>query len=93
MWLKLFFQIQFVVGRKNGAKGFVAIDDIEFKFIELCEFTPSEAKPITTTKTPPTTYPPECMYYQYNFFTKALGSLFMLVKNVIRCIILYFLIL
>ena len=55
-------QIQFVVGRNSGKQGFVAVDDIEFKFIELCEFTPPEAKPITTTKTPPTTYPPNCMY-------------------------------
>ena len=61
-------QIQFVVGRGKSGKGFVALDDIEFKFIELCEFTPQNAKPITTTKTPPTTYPPNCMYYKCDNF-------------------------
>ena len=60
-----FLQIQFVVGRKESGAGFVAVDDIEFKFIELCEFTPPEAKPVTTTKAPTTvepTEPPDCTY-------------------------------
>ena len=67
---RFYLQIQFVVGRKESGKGFVAVDDIEFKFIELCEFTPPEAKPVTTTKPPTTiepTEPPDCMY-QKDFF-------------------------
>ena len=57
------FQFQFVVQRGNNRKGYVAIDDVEFHFIELCEFSPPDAKPVpttvppTTTKTP-TTVPP-----------------------------------
>ena len=41
--------------RKNSAKGFVAIDDIEFRYIELCEFAPPNAKPVPTTVPPTTT--------------------------------------
>ena len=58
-------QFQFVVGRKSSGLGFVAVDDIVFKELELCEFTPPEAKPIPTTVPPTTvepTEPPDCMY-------------------------------
>ena len=58
-------QFQFVVGRKSSGLGFVAVDDIEFKRVELCEFTPPEAKPVPTTVPPTTvepTEPPDCMY-------------------------------
>ena len=67
-----------MVGRKNSGNGFVAVDDIEFKFIELCEFTPPEAKPVSTTTPPSTiatttvepTEPPNCKYIR--IFTIAL---------------------
>ena len=43
----------------------MAVDDIEFKRFELCEFTPEDAKPTPTTVPPTTvepTEPPDCMY-------------------------------
>ena len=43
--------------RGNSGKGFVAIDEVEFHFIEICEFSPPNAKPIPTTIAP-TTIPP-----------------------------------
>ena len=52
------FQFQFVVQRGNNRKGYVAIDDVEFRFIELCEFSPPDAKPVPTTVPPPTTKEP-----------------------------------
>ena len=59
----IFSQIQFVVGRGKSSKGFVAIDTVEFRYIEACEFAPPEAKPIPTTIPPSTvepTEPPDC---------------------------------
>ena len=48
--------------RGNSGKGFVAVDDVEFRYIEACEFAPPNAKPVpttvsttTTTTTAPTT--------------------------------------
>ena len=60
------FQFQFVVERAKSAKGYVALDDVEFKTFEFCEFTPPNAKPgastipptTQTTPKPPTTVPP-----------------------------------
>ena len=63
-------QFQFVVGRKSSGLGFVAVDDIVFERLELCEFTPPEAKPVPTTVPPTTvepTEPPDCMYLTSNF--------------------------
>ena len=37
--------------------GYIAIDDIDFLQTELCEFKPTEAKPIITTTPAPTTTP------------------------------------
>ena len=67
-------QFQFIVQRGNSGKGFVAIDVVEFRFIESCGFTPPNAKPVpttpTTTKAPTTsvtttvepTEPPDCKF-------------------------------
>ena len=57
--------------RGNSGKGFVAIDDVEFRFIEACVFTPENAKPLPTTVLPTTsvattiepTEPPDCKVY------------------------------
>ena len=37
--------------------GYIAIDDLDFLQTELCEFKPTEAKPIITTTPAPTTTP------------------------------------
>ena len=62
----ILLQFQFVVGRKASGKGFVAVDDIEFKRFEPpCDLTPPEAKPVTTTQPPTTvepTEPPDCKH-------------------------------
>lgn len=60
------FQFEFDVERGYSAKGYVAVDDVEFRTFELCEFTPPNAKPgsstipptTQTTPKPPTTIPP-----------------------------------
>ena len=58
-------QFEFIVERASNAKGYVAIDDVEFRAIELCEFNPPDAKPVETTTHPTTTTieptePPDC---------------------------------
>ena len=52
-------QFNFVVTRASSGKGYVAIDVVEFKFVEEeCAFFPPDAKPVpTTTAPPPTTIP------------------------------------
>ena len=57
--------------RGNSGNGFLAIDDVEFRYIEACEFTPENAKPLPTTTLPTTsvattlepTEPPNCKFY------------------------------
>ena len=59
-------QFQFAVERGSSGKGYVALDDVEFRMFEFCEFEPPEAKPgsstlppaTTTTTKGPTTAPP-----------------------------------
>ena len=51
----IFLQFQFVMMRTNQWQGYVAIDEIEFRYIEACEFTPPDAKPVPTTTMLPTT--------------------------------------
>ena len=60
-------QFQFAVERGSSGKGYVALDDVVFQmFEEDCQFTPSDAKPgsstlppaTTTTTKGPTTAPP-----------------------------------
>ena len=59
------------MNRGNSGKGFVAIDDVEFRYIEACAFTPNNAKPVPTTVLPTTsiattiepTEPPDCKLY------------------------------
>ena len=54
--------------RSNSAKGYVAIDDVQFHYIEICDFKPPNAKPVPTTVPPTTsvattiepTEPPDC---------------------------------
>ena len=58
-----FIQFEFVVERGNSGKGYIAVDEVEFRFLEVCTFTPPEAKPQPTTVPPtttkaPTTIPP-----------------------------------
>ena len=72
------FQFQFVVTRGASKNGYVAIDVVEFKYIEQdCNLSPPDAKPVPTTPSPPTTTlapttiatttveptePPDCTY-------------------------------
>ena len=49
-----FLQFQFVVQRGNGAKGFVALDEVEFRFIEGCANPDPTTAPPITTKAPTT---------------------------------------
>ena len=45
-----------MVERGQNSHGYVAIDDVEFKFWEFeCNFMPPDAKPIDPTTIPPTT--------------------------------------
>ena len=44
-----------MVSRAASGQGYVAIDDIEFVYIELCELEPPNAKPVPTTLPPTTT--------------------------------------
>ncbi len=56
--------------RSNSGNGFVAIDEVEFRYFEECNFAPPEAKPASTTQAPTTstslsstiepTEPPDC---------------------------------
>ena len=55
--LNLYSQFQFIVQRGSSGKGFVAIDEVDFRAFEVCEFSPPEAKPVPTTVAP-TTQPP-----------------------------------
>ena len=83
------FQIQWVVQRKNSASGFVALDYVEFRLFEGCNFKPDQAKPIpttippTTTKAPTTapptttiepTEPPDCENLIYDLYKYAIFS-------------------
>ena len=60
-----------MVQRSDKHQGFVAIDVVEFRYLEDCNFAPPEAKPLTTTKAPTTsvsstiepTEPPDCKYH------------------------------
>ena len=58
--MKTSFQFEFIVERRKSGKGYVAVDDVEFQPFEVCEFTPPDAKPATTTTIEPTE-PPNCM--------------------------------
>ena len=53
-----FLQFQFVVQRGNSAKGFVALDEVKFRFTEGCQFTPPNANPDLNTAPPITTKAP-----------------------------------
>ena len=44
--------------RGNSGKGYVTIDEVEFRYLELCELKPPEAKPVPTTVPPTTTKAP-----------------------------------
>ena len=48
--------------RSNSGQGYVAIDEVEFREIELCEFTPPDAKPVPVTTTVEPTEPPDCKF-------------------------------
>ena len=45
------------MNRGQSGKGFVAIDEVEFRFFEICEFSPPDAKPVPTTAAPTTIAP------------------------------------
>ena len=47
-----------MVRRGNSGSGFVAVDAVQFRFLEDCIFNPDQAKPIPTTIPPTTTKPP-----------------------------------
>ena len=51
------YRIEFQAVRGANEMGYIAIDDIDFLQTELCEFKPTEAKPIITTTPAPTTTP------------------------------------
>ena len=51
--------------RSNKGQGYVAIDYVEFRYLEACAFTPPNAKPVPTTIPPTTvepTEPPDCKF-------------------------------
>ena len=52
--------------RSNKGQGYVALDYVEFRYLEACVFTPPNAKPVLTTMQPTTvepTEPPDCKLY------------------------------
>ena len=57
-YVHILLQFQFIIKRGNSANGFVAIDVVEFRDFEACEFTPPNAKPVPTTAPPTTTKAP-----------------------------------
>ena len=56
--------------RSNKGHGYVAIDYVEFRYLEACAFTPPNAKPVPTTIPPTTvepTEPPDCTTFLSSF--------------------------